>query len=121
LKTVLRPFIPNIHEAYAAADLVVARAGAMTCGEITARGLPAVLVPYPHAKGHQEANARALEKAGSALVILEKELSDENLCQAVLELLKDPQRLKKMGQSAKQLAKPEAAKEIADGLLEMAK
>ena len=120
LKAVIRPFIPNIHEAYAAADLVVARSGAMTCGEITARGLPALLVPYPHAKGHQEANARSLEKAGSALVILEKELSDENLSQTVLALIKDTQRLKAMGESAKKLAKPEAAKLIAEGLLEMA-
>jgi UDP-N-acetylglucosamine--N-acetylmuramyl-(pentapeptide) pyrophosphoryl-undecaprenol N-acetylglucosamine transferase len=120
LKRVIRPFIANIHEAYAAADLVVARSGAMTCGEITARGLPAVLVPYPHAKGHQEANARALEKAGSALVILEKELSDENLSQTVLALLKDTQRLKGMGESAKALAKSDAAGEIARGLLEMA-
>lgn len=120
LKAVLRPFITNIHEAYAASDLVVARSGAMTCAETLSRGLAALFIPYPHASGHQEANARALEKAGSALVILERELEDEKLSQTILALLADPARLKAMGENAKKLAKPEAAEQITRELMEMA-
>jgi UDP-N-acetylglucosamine--N-acetylmuramyl-(pentapeptide) pyrophosphoryl-undecaprenol N-acetylglucosamine transferase len=120
LKVVLRPFISNIHEAYAAADLVVARAGAMTCAEILSRGLPALFIPYPHASGHQEMNARALEKAGSAVVITEKELDDEKLTQTLISLLKDEGKLKEMGERARRLSKPQAAPDIVRGLLEMA-
>jgi UDP-N-acetylglucosamine--N-acetylmuramyl-(pentapeptide) pyrophosphoryl-undecaprenol N-acetylglucosamine transferase len=120
LKTVLRPFISNIHEAYAAADLVVARSGAMTCAEILSRGLPALFIPYPHASGHQEMNARALEKAGSAVVITERELDGENLTRTLITLLSDEGRLKAMGEKARGLAKPQAASDIVKSLLEMA-
>ncbi len=119
LKVVLRPFISNIHEAYAAADLVVARSGAMTCAEVLSRGLPALFIPYPHASGHQEMNARALEKAGSAVVILEKELEEEKLSRTLIELLSDEARLKSMGEAARKLAKPNAARDIVKELLEM--
>ncbi|HEY5039677.1 MAG TPA: undecaprenyldiphospho-muramoylpentapeptide beta-N-acetylglucosaminyltransferase [bacterium] len=120
LKVVLRPFISNIHEAYAAADLVVARSGAMTCAEILSRGLPSIFVPYPHASGHQEANGRALEKAGAALVILEKELEEEKLSQTILALLGDPAKLQGMGEKAKGLSRPTAASDMVKELLEMA-
>jgi UDP-N-acetylglucosamine--N-acetylmuramyl-(pentapeptide) pyrophosphoryl-undecaprenol N-acetylglucosamine transferase len=116
----LRPFISNIHEAYAAADLVVARAGAMTCAEVLSRGLPSLLIPYPHASGHQEMNARALETAGSAVVILEKELEEEKLTRALIALLADGERLKRMGEAALRLSKPDAAPAIVKELLEMA-
>ncbi len=120
LKVVLRPFISNIHEAYAAADLVVARSGAMTCAEALSRGLPALFIPYPHASGHQEMNARALERAGSAVVITEKELDDESLTRMLISLLSDEGQLEAMGGAARKLAKPGAAAEIVRGLLEMA-
>jgi len=120
LKLVLRPFISNIHEAYAAADLVVARSGAMTCAEVLSRGLPALFIPYPHASGHQEMNARALETAGSAVVILEKELEEEKLSRTLISLLSDEARLKTMGEAARKLAKPDAARDIVKELLEMA-
>ncbi len=119
LKVVLRPFISNIHEAYAAADLVVARSGAMTCAEVLSRGLPALFIPYPHASGHQEMNARALETAGSAVVILEKELEEEKLSRTLIALVSDEARLKAMGEAARKLAKPDAAKDIVKALLEM--
>jgi UDP-N-acetylglucosamine--N-acetylmuramyl-(pentapeptide) pyrophosphoryl-undecaprenol N-acetylglucosamine transferase len=119
LKVVLRPFLSNIHEAYAAADLVVARAGAITCAEILSRGLPALFIPYPHASGHQEMNARTLEKAGSAVVITERELNEEKLTQTLIALLSDEGRLKAMGEAAKRLAKPTAAADIVKGILEM--
>jgi UDP-N-acetylglucosamine--N-acetylmuramyl-(pentapeptide) pyrophosphoryl-undecaprenol N-acetylglucosamine transferase len=119
LKVVLRPFIGNIHEAYAAADLVVARSGAMTCAETLSRGLPAVFIPYPLASGHQEMNARVLERAGSAVVITEKQLEDERLIQTLEDLLSNPSRLKAMGEEAGKLARPEAAAQIVDALFQM--
>jgi UDP-N-acetylglucosamine--N-acetylmuramyl-(pentapeptide) pyrophosphoryl-undecaprenol N-acetylglucosamine transferase len=120
LKVVLRPFLSNIHEAYAAADLVVARAGAITCGEVMSRGLPALFVPYPHASGHQEMNARALEKAGAAVVILERELEEERLTRTLIDLLGDEARLKAMGEAASRMAKPRAAQDIAEEMLALA-
>ena len=120
LKVVFRPFISNIHEAYAAADLVVARAGAMTCAELLSRGLPALFIPYPHASGHQEMNARALETAGAAVVITEKELEEEKLSRTLISLLSDKDKLKTMGEAAHKLAKPNAAADIVKNLLEMA-
>jgi len=117
----LRPFISNIHEAYAAADLVVARSGAMTCAEVLSRGLPALFIPYPHASGHQEMNARTLETAGAAVVITEKELEEEKLSRTLISLLSDSEKLKAMGQAAGKLARPRAAQQIAEGLLEMAR
>lgn len=120
IKVVLRPFISNIHEAYAAADLVVARAGAMTCAEILSRGLPAVFIPYPHASGHQEMNARALEKAGSAVVITERELDEESLTRTMISLLSDKGKLEAMGEKARQMARLDAAEKIVAGLLALA-
>ena len=73
-------FVDRIDLAYAAADLVVARAGASSIAEVAVCGLPALLVPYPHATaGHQEANARALQRAGGAAVLPDDELSAETL------------------------------------------
>ena len=119
LKTVLRPFFSNIQEAYGAADLVIARSGAMTCAELLSRGCPAILIPYPHASGHQERNARALEAAGSAVVIIEKALEEEKLTRTLISLLSDEGRLKAMGEAARKLSKPDAASDIARGLLNM--
>ncbi len=120
LKMVLRPFIANIHEAYAASDLVVSRSGAMTCGELTSRSLPALFIPYPHASAHQEKNARALEKAGAALVFKEEALDEETLCQTVISLLSDNGKLQAMGQASGKLARPKAAWQITEGLLGLA-
>ncbi len=112
LKVAMRQFINNIHEAYAASDLVVSRAGAMTCAELTARGIPSILVPYPHAGAHQEANARALERAGAAVTILERDLEGEALAEALLSILQDANRLEAMRESAKRAGRPGAAAEI---------
>ena len=120
LKVVLRPFIANIHEAYAASDLVVSRSGAMTCAELTSRSLPALFIPYPHASAHQEKNARALEKAGAALVFREEELDEDVLCQTLISLLSDNEKLKAMGRAAGTLARPGAARQIADGMIRLA-
>jgi UDP-N-acetylglucosamine--N-acetylmuramyl-(pentapeptide) pyrophosphoryl-undecaprenol N-acetylglucosamine transferase len=119
LKVVLRPFFGNIHEAYAAADLVVARSGAMTCAESLSRGLPAVFIPYPHASGHQEMNARILEKAGSAVVITEKQLESEKLIETLDELLANPEKMRTMGEKASGLARPDASAKIVEALFEL--
>ncbi len=119
IRMVVRPFFGNIQEAYAVADLVVARSGALTCAEVVSRGLPALFIPYPHASGHQEKNARALEAAGAAVVILEKELGEEMLSRTLIALLSAEEKLKTMGQAAALLAKPEAARQIAREIFEM--
>jgi len=106
-------FIAEMSLAYAAADLVVCRAGATTLAEITAVGLPSVLIPYPFAAAnHQVLNARSLEEAGAAVCLLENELTGEKLAQEIKRLFREPERLKKMAASAKKLARPEAAEVI---------
>jgi len=98
-----------------AADLVVSRAGAMTLGELAATGRPAVLIPFAQAtNNHQEVNARAMESAGGAVVITEKELSSERLGTAIRELAGDPERLVRMGNCAKTLSNAKSAAKIVD-------
>ena len=107
-------------DALAAADLVVARAGGSVF-EIAASGTPAVLVPYPHASAdHQTANARWMENAGAAVVIEDGELDGVRLAREVAALLADRGRLAEMGLASRGLARPDAAKDIADELLKAA-
>ena len=116
----LRAYLPlaDFLDALAAADLVVARSGGSVF-EIAAHGLPAVLIPYPHAAGdHQSANARWMAEAGAALVIADSELSGPRLGGEVAALLADPRRLAAMGAAAAGLARPRAAQEIAEELLD---
>lgn len=97
--------------ALSAADLVVSRAGASTLGEFPHFGLPAVLVPYPHAWRYQYVNARYLERQGAAL-ILEDETLDERLLVTVKALMDDPSRRERMSQAMRSLEKPHAARSI---------
>jgi UDP-N-acetylglucosamine--N-acetylmuramyl-(pentapeptide) pyrophosphoryl-undecaprenol N-acetylglucosamine transferase len=107
-------------DALAAADLVVARAGGSVF-EIAASGTPAILVPYPHASAdHQMENARWMENAGAAVVIADGELTAPRLAKEVAELLADRERLAGMARASKGLARPDAAKDIADELLDAA-
>jgi UDP-N-acetylglucosamine--N-acetylmuramyl-(pentapeptide) pyrophosphoryl-undecaprenol N-acetylglucosamine transferase len=107
-------------QALAAADLVVARAGGSVF-EIAAHGLPAILVPYPHASGdHQSANARWMSDAGAAIVIADGELTAARLAEEVSALLADRDRLSAMAAAASGLARPQAAREVAGELLEAA-
>ena len=111
----LEPYIYNMEDALAAADLVVGRAGAMTVAEVTARGLPAVLVPSPNVVGnHQEYNARLLEEAGAARVLREEQLHAESLAETVQGLLGAPLSLRQMGEKSRQLGKPDAARRVAE-------
>jgi UDP-N-acetylglucosamine--N-acetylmuramyl-(pentapeptide) pyrophosphoryl-undecaprenol N-acetylglucosamine transferase len=106
---------------YGEADLVLSRAGATALAEIAACGIPAVLVPYPHAKdNHQEANARSLERAGAARVLLEKDLTGQRLGAELAGLLGSPERLGAMGARMKSLGRPEAGPVIARRVLESA-
>jgi len=110
----LRGFLDRMELAYAVADLVVARAGATTCAELTVCGLPSILVPYPFATGgHQEANARALERAGASNVVTDDRLSGGSLAASIRELLDDTARLEGMGARARAWSRPDAAATLA--------
>jgi UDP-N-acetylglucosamine--N-acetylmuramyl-(pentapeptide) pyrophosphoryl-undecaprenol N-acetylglucosamine transferase len=118
----LRAYLPlaDFADALAAADLVVARSGGSVF-EIAAHGLPAVLIPYPHAAGdHQGSNARWMADAGAAVVIPDSELTAARLGGEVATLLSDRRRLAGMASAAAGLARPDAARDIAAALLEAA-
>ncbi len=104
---------------YAVADLVVCRSGATTLAEITARGLPSILVPYPYAaENHQEANARILESKGAAQVILDNQVEAE-LGGLLLSLLEDQAKLAAMVQASATLGRPEATEAVITQILEV--
>jgi UDP-N-acetylglucosamine--N-acetylmuramyl-(pentapeptide) pyrophosphoryl-undecaprenol N-acetylglucosamine transferase len=107
-------------QALAAADLVVARAGGSVF-EIAAYGLPAILVPYPHASGdHQSANGQWMADGGAAVAIPDGELSAARLRGEVGELLGDRSRMAAMAKASRSLARPDAARDVARELLEAA-
>jgi UDP-N-acetylglucosamine--N-acetylmuramyl-(pentapeptide) pyrophosphoryl-undecaprenol N-acetylglucosamine transferase len=117
----LHAYISDFSEALLAADLVVARAGGSVF-EIAAYGRPMVLIPYPYAAAdHQAANARYVERAGAAVVIPDAELSAQRLAQEVGVLLSDPSTLAAMARASATLARPEAAREIAEEVLAAAR
>jgi UDP-N-acetylglucosamine--N-acetylmuramyl-(pentapeptide) pyrophosphoryl-undecaprenol N-acetylglucosamine transferase len=112
-------FIDGMADAYAAADVVVCRAGATSIAELTVLGIPAVLVPYPHATGdHQTANARALEHAGGAIVIDDAELDGASLRAAVEPLLTDPTHHAAVSAASRAFGRPDAATNVARLVLE---
>ena len=104
----------------AASDLAVCRAGASVIGELPASGLPAVLVPYPHAGGHQRYNALYLERSGAAITLGNADLR-RCLLPLVRTLLGDQDRLACMATASRQLARPNAARDIARLVLESVK
>jgi UDP-N-acetylglucosamine--N-acetylmuramyl-(pentapeptide) pyrophosphoryl-undecaprenol N-acetylglucosamine transferase len=111
-------YLEDMTDAYAVADLVVCRAGATSIAELTVLGLPAVLVPYPHATAdHQRANAAALERIEAAVVIDDDELDATTLAATVRALLDDPERRTALGRAAEAWARPEAAYGLAALLL----
>jgi UDP-N-acetylglucosamine--N-acetylmuramyl-(pentapeptide) pyrophosphoryl-undecaprenol N-acetylglucosamine transferase len=108
-------FIEDVPGALAQADLVVTRAGASTVAELAAAGKASVLIPFPQATDqHQLHNARALERAGAAWIIEERELTPSRLANAILELFGSPERLSAMERAARSLASPGATERIAD-------
>ena len=109
------PFIEKMDEIYAQADLVLCRAGATTVAELTVFGKAAILVPYPHAAyDHQRWNAQALKQRGAAEMVLEQELNGEKLAGLIRALYLDRKRLEVLGEAARKLGRPEAAKRIVD-------
>ncbi len=115
------PYIEDMGLAYGAADLVVSRAGATTIAEITALGLPAILIPYPHATDdHQAANAGCLEAAGAARIIANENLSAQILGQAISGFVYHPASLESMAASSAELGNPEAADMLAQLVIEIA-
>ena len=117
----VRPYLYDMPKAMAMADLAVFRAGATGLAELTARGIPAILVPYPYAaENHQEHNARALEAAGAARMILNKDLTSERLGAVLTELLSDDDKLTAMAEASRSMGRPEAAADIAEMVLDLA-
>lgn len=118
----VRAYIYNMPTVMAAADLVLCRAGASTLAELTAMGKPAVLVPSPNVtNNHQEKNARVLEAAGGARVLLESEFTADSLLGLVSELLHHPEQLAEMSANMRALGVPDATERIADTVLALAR
>ncbi len=109
----IRPFIEDMSAAYAQADLVICRSGAMTVSEITACGVAACLVPLPHAiDDHQTANARFLSDVAAAILLPQKDLNAQDLAAMIQHLNRDD--LKKIALRAHALAKPHATQKVAE-------
>ena len=109
----LREYIYDMAPVMRAADLVICRAGASTVSELTALGVPAIMVPSPYVtNNHQEKNARLLEAHGGAEVLLESEAGGKALYRAAADILRDPGRQARMKQGMAQLGIPDAAERI---------
>lgn len=107
------PFVVEMDAAYALADVAIARAGASTVAELARCGLPAVLIPYPHAGGHQRANANVVEAVGGGLVIDESEATPKRVLSAVHRILRDTRLRRMMSAQIRTLDVPDAAERLA--------
>jgi UDP-N-acetylglucosamine--N-acetylmuramyl-(pentapeptide) pyrophosphoryl-undecaprenol N-acetylglucosamine transferase len=115
----LEAYVSPFADALAASDLVVARSGGSVF-EVAAAGLPAILVPYPHATAdHQTGNARWMADAGAAIVVPDAELDAARLAREVDALLGEPERLERMAAASRALARPDAAARIAEGVISL--
>jgi UDP-N-acetylglucosamine--N-acetylmuramyl-(pentapeptide) pyrophosphoryl-undecaprenol N-acetylglucosamine transferase len=115
------PFIKDMARAYAWADLVICRAGALTVSELAAAGLPSFLVPLPHAiDDHQSRNAEYLAKEGAAVLLPQHSTDAATLAAQLTEVLMQPEKLKAMGATARRLAKPAATRTVVEICLEVA-
>jgi UDP-N-acetylglucosamine--N-acetylmuramyl-(pentapeptide) pyrophosphoryl-undecaprenol N-acetylglucosamine transferase len=118
----VRPFIEDMGEAYGWADLVICRAGALTVSELAAVGVAAVLVPFPNAvDDHQAYNAQYLVREGAAVLVSDRELTEERLAAELQRLCAGRGKLLAMAERARLLAKPRAADELAASCLELAR
>lgn len=116
------PYLYDMPNVLASSDLVITSAGAITIAEITAVGVPSILIPKSYtAENHQEFNARALEKKGASVMILEKDLNGEILNEKISELLNDKNKLKSMAQQSRKLAKIDATDRIFKMIIDLIK
>ena len=118
----VREYIYDMADVMRAADLVICRAGASTLSELTALGVPAILVPSPNVTNHhQEKNAALLGDHGAALVLPEEGLDGKKLFAAAAGILNDPQRMETMSQNMAALGIPDATKRIYDTVMALLK
>jgi UDP-N-acetylglucosamine--N-acetylmuramyl-(pentapeptide) pyrophosphoryl-undecaprenol N-acetylglucosamine transferase len=116
----VRRYISDMMTEFAKADLVICRAGATTCAELAAAGKAAIMIPLPTAADdHQRKNAEALETAGAAKMILQKDLTGESLAREISDLINAPEKITEMENSARKLAKKDAAELAADIIEEL--
>ena len=114
-------FLTSMADALASADVIVSRSGATTIAEITARGIPSILIPFPYsANNHQYLNAESLKIKGAAEVIEEKYLSMDYLLRETYEILSDPKKHKAMSEASKSLGKPNATADFIKVIAEAA-
>ncbi|WDU84481.1 UDP-N-acetylglucosamine--N-acetylmuramyl-(pentapeptide) pyrophosphoryl-undecaprenol N-acetylglucosamine transferase [Caloramator sp. Dgby_cultured_2] len=119
---IIIPYAYNMDDALTACDLIISRAGATIISEITALGIPSILIPSPNvANNHQEYNALSLEQNGAAIVIKESQISDDVFSQQVISLAKNKDLLTKMSSNAKKFAKIDAADKICEIISELVK
>jgi UDP-N-acetylglucosamine--N-acetylmuramyl-(pentapeptide) pyrophosphoryl-undecaprenol N-acetylglucosamine transferase len=111
-------FVDNMADVCAASDLLISRAGASSTAEIAVLGRPSILIPYPAATdNHQEHNARAMESAGAAVVLLDAECTGKKILEILEDLISDSVRLQDMADAAKTAAHPAAADMIAEAII----
>ena len=109
----IKEYVFNMPTVMAAADVVISRAGASSCNEIAAAGIPCILIPSPNVTAnHQEKNARAMEAQGAAVVILENECTAEKVMEAIKQILEDPQKYQKMREALLNISIPDSAERI---------
>ncbi len=114
-KVRVAPFIEDMAAAYAWADVVICRAGALTVAELAIMGRPAILIPLPHAiDDHQTANAHSLSDRGGAILMRQSEMSEGSFVKALHTYTEYPERLRAMATASKAVATPEAARQVAD-------
>jgi UDP-N-acetylglucosamine--N-acetylmuramyl-(pentapeptide) pyrophosphoryl-undecaprenol N-acetylglucosamine transferase len=110
----IKPYLYDMPKALAATDLAIFRAGATGIAELTAKGIPSILIPYPYAaENHQEFNALSLVKRGAAVMIRDKDLTSVGLIKAIESIISEPVKLLKMATASREMGRPEAAEEIA--------
>ena len=116
----MREYIYDMPTVMNAADVIIGRAGASSCNEIAAAGIPAILIPSPNVTAnHQEKNARALEEQGAAAVILEADCSAEKVMQTICELLENREAYNKMHEALLEIAVPDSAQRMCDIMEEL--
>lgn len=113
------PYLERMDLAYAAADAVLCRSGAMTVAEVAAVGLPAVFVPLPHGNGEQALNAKPVVDAGGGVIVPDEQLSPDKVAELVVPMLTDRRRLAAMGAAARGTGHREAADVLARMVLEV--